>query len=144
ILLLCFLFLLLSGFSYYVPWLSLASVLIAIIGREIINYRERMINKKNQPYFYQDNLGLRALSIIPNSPAERLGILVGEKIVKVNDIPIHSHGDFYESLLNIVSFFKIEIVDDQGEVRFLQSPFYEGEHHKLGLIFVTKPYRQNS
>lgn len=144
ILLLSLLVLLLAGFSYYVPWLSLASVLIAIIGREIINYRERMINKKNQPYFYQDNLGLRVLSIIPNSPAERLGILVGEKIVKVNDIPIHSHGDFYESLQNSGSFFKIEIVDDQGEVRFLQSPFYEGEHHKLGLIFVTKPYRQNS
>jgi len=142
VLLLAIFVILLAGFSYYVSWLSLAAVLAAIVGHEIINYRERMKDKNNHPYFYQEDNGLKVLSVIPNTPADRLGIQVGEKIIKVNDTLILNSNEFYEALQNSGSFFKIEILDVNGEVRFIQSAFYEGEHYKLGLIFTNKPYRE--
>lgn len=141
ILLLALLVILLAGASYYIPWLSLAAVLVAIVGHEVINYRERVVDRKSHPYFFQEEKGLRVLGVIPNTPADRLGVLVGEKIIKVNDISIRTVDEFYMALQNSGSFFKMEILDDNEEVRFIQSAFYEGEHHKLGLIFVTKPYR---
>src|SRR5699024_6690481 len=94
VLLLAIFVILLAGFSYYVSWLSLAAVLVAIIGHEIINYRERMKDKNNHPYFYQEDNGLKVLGVIPNTPADRLGIQVGEKIIKVNDTPILNSNEF--------------------------------------------------
>src|SRR5699024_8552571 len=142
ILLLGIVVLLLSVSSIYIPWLSLVAVLVAILGREIINYRERMKNKKEQPYFFQDDNGLKVLGIIPHTPAARLDILVGEKILKVNGYLVKTTYDFYRALQNRGSFFKMTVLDDNGEILFIQSAFYEGDHHKLGLIFTTEPYRE--
>src|SRR5699024_68597 len=74
-----------AGFRYFVCWISLAAVFVAIIRREIINYRERMKDKNHHPYFSQADNGLGVLGVNPDTPADRLGVHVGGKTVKVND-----------------------------------------------------------
>lgn len=125
----------------YLFWLSFLSVVIAILGREYIRYRHNVNDRKGIPYFHQINNGLKVLGIIPGSPADRLKILSGETISKVNGKKVNSEAAFYLFLQDSGSFFKLEILDDAGEIRLLQSAFYEGEHHELGLLFTTEPYR---
>src|SRR5699024_9155778 len=86
------------------------------------------------------NSGLRVLSVIPNGPADRLGVLTGETIVKVNNTSVSTVDEFYEALQNSGASFKLDVIDDAGEVRFLMSAFYETEHHELGIIFPQSPY----
>lgn len=126
--------------SIYIPVLSLASVLLAIVGREVIFYRQRMNDKKGAPYYVPLDKGLKVLAVIPNGPADRLGVLAGETIIKVNNIPVSTIGGFYEALQNSGASFKLDVIDDIGEVRFLTSAFYESEHHELGIIFPREPY----
>lgn len=120
-------------------WFSLLAVLVGIIGKEFIHYQQRAKEKNKSSYF---NRGLKVLGIIPGTPAERLGILVGETILKVNGHKITTPDEFYEALQASGSFFKLDLLDEQGEIRFLQSPLYEGDHYKLGIIFTDDPYRQ--
>ncbi|WP_244513421.1 PDZ domain-containing protein [Oceanobacillus limi] len=127
--------------SVFISWLSIVAIVVGIIGREIINYRHRIQDNGNQPYFRQVDNGLQILSIIPGSPADRLNILIGEMITKVNGQKVSTEKQFYEALQETGAFFKMEVIDDAGEVRFVQSALYEGDHHELGLIFITKPYR---
>lgn len=129
--------------SLYLPWLSLLAVFTGIVGKEMIHYRHRQIEKQKHTYFYQQPDGLKVLGIIPGTPAERLGILVGETIVKVNGKKVSQAFELYEALQASGAFFKLDILDDNGELRFLQSPFYEGEHHKLGIVFLTEPSKKN-
>lgn len=140
ILLLSLIVILVAFSSLYSHWLSLASVVIAIIGKELITYMEKTISNRQAPYFYHENKGLRIMGIIPSTPADRLNFLVGERIIKVNNQSVNSMEEFYKALQNSGSFFKIDILDHDGEVRFIKSAFYEGDHHKLGLIFTTSPY----
>ncbi|WP_047980820.1 PDZ domain-containing protein [Ornithinibacillus contaminans] len=127
--------------SVYIPWLSIVAIIIAIFGREMLNYRILMYDHGKRPYFNHTNDGLKVLSIIPGSPADRLAILIGETISKVNGQKVHSVEELYEALQQTGSFFKIELIDKNGEIRFVQSAMYEGDHHELGLIFVGDPYR---
>lgn len=127
--------------SIFVSWLSLVAVLIAILGREYIRYRHRLKDRQGLAYFHPINNGLKVLSVIPGTPADRLNILVGETISKVNGKKVKDADAFYLALQENGAFFKIDVLDDAGEVRFLQSAFYEGEHHELGLVFPTEPYR---
>lgn len=127
--------------SYYIPMLSIISVILAIIGREYIVYKLRMQNENNVPYFTSLNQGLKVLSIIPNTPADRLNILVGEIIIRVNDQQIKTIDDYYKALQDRGAFFKLEVLDDAGEVRFIQSAFYEDDHYKLGIIFTQNRHR---
>lgn len=128
--------------SIFFSWLTIVAVIIAILGREFINYRYRTKDLAKSSYFNHTNNGLRVLGIIPGSPADRLNILIGETVSKVNGVKIHKEDDLYEALQQTGSFFKIELIDSNGEIRFVQSAMYEGDHHELGLIFAGEPYRK--
>lgn len=123
--------------SIFISWLSLLAVIIAIVGRELINYRYRIQEKEDQSYFSPTANGLRVLGVVPGTPADRLQILAGEVITKVNGNRIHHAADFYQALQTTGSFFKLEILDKDNEVRFVQSALYEGDHHELGMIFIS-------
>lgn len=128
--------------SIYFTWLTIAAVILAILGREFINYRFRTKDLMKSSYFNHTNIGLRVLGIIPGSPADRLNILIGETVSKVNGSKINNEDELYEALQQTGSFFKIELIDWNGEIRFVQSAMYEGDHHELGLIFAGEPYRK--
>jgi len=124
----------------YIAGLSFAAVFIGILGREYIRYRFRIGDKKRLPYFHPDNLGVKVLSVIPDTPADKLDILVGETVMKVNGKKISDVDDFYLALQTNTANFKLDVLNDDGEVRFIQGAFYENDHYKLGLIFVGEPH----
>lgn len=128
--------------SIFLSWLSLIAVFVAIIGKEFINYKHRMKDKQKRAYFLQPERGLKVLGIIPGTAADRLGVLVGETVVKINGKKIKKADELYQALQDSGAFFKIDLLDDAGEVRFVQGAFYEGDHHKLGFIFSASPYRK--
>lgn len=127
--------------SIYITWLSLISVILAILGRELINGLYRVKEKQHLPYFYNQKQGISVLAVIPGSPADRIDIQPGEIIKKVNGNSIENEAAFYQNLQTGGAFFKLEVIDDDGEMRIVQSALYEGEHHELGIIFVKEPYR---
>ncbi|MFD1038866.1 PDZ domain-containing protein [Virgibacillus byunsanensis] len=127
--------------SVFLPWLSLVAVLVAIVGREYINFRHRITDKEKTFYFNRKDNGLKVLAVIPGTPADRLGILVGETIKKVNGIRTNDVNTFYQALQDSSAVFKLELLSDTDEVRFVQSAFYQGDHHELGLIFVKEPHK---
>jgi|SRR5690625_4415881 len=127
----------------YVAWLSLVGIIVAILGKEYINYRHRRKDQAEHPYFNQIDGDLKILAIIPGSPADRLDLLVGETIAKVNGRRVRSIDEFYAAVQASGASFKLDVLDDAGEVRFVQSAIYEGDHHKLGILFARKPYRMD-
>lgn len=132
-----------SAAGIYIDGMSLAALILAVLGREFITYRFRVKDKKKNPYFQPHPSGLKVLAVIPGTPAERLDIQVGEVITKVNERKISSPNAFYEALQGSGAYFKLEVLDDRNEMRFVQSPFYEGDHYRLGLIFMKEPYRKS-
>ncbi|RKQ35564.1 PDZ domain-containing protein [Oceanobacillus halophilus] len=128
--------------SIFISWLSLVVVVLAIVGKEYLNYRFRNGERLRVPYFHPENEGLKILSIIPNTPADRLDLLVGETISKVNGIRVSNVKQFYLALHNSGAYFKLDVLDDAGEVRFVQGALYEGDHHELGLVFAERPHRE--
>lgn len=137
-----FLVLALAISSIYISVLSLVAVGFAIIGKEWISYRHRMKERSNRPYFAKSNKGVMVLAILPQSPAERIGIQVGEIITRVNGVHVYTEADLYNALQSSGSFCKIEVIDLDQEQRFLQSALYEGDHHRIGIVTVTEPYRR--
>ncbi len=129
--------------SLFLPFLSFVAIFLAIFGKEWITYQNRMQNKKQSALFTPLNKGVKVLAMIPESPADRLGILVGETILKVNGIVVTDSVQCYEALQNSGAFFKLDVIDLNGEVRFISSPFYEEDHHELGIIFPESPSKEH-
>lgn len=126
--------------GYFFEGLSPIALILAIFGREFITYRLRTQEKKQNAFFKPEQQGLRVLGIIPGTPAERLDIQAGEVITKINDRRVNNSDEFYKGLQAAGAYFKLEILDDQEEMRFVQSAFYESDHYRLGLLFIEAPH----
>lgn len=134
----------LAFISIYYPAVSMVAVACAILGKEWIMFAHSSKNMNKMSVLHPMNNGLKVLTTIPDSPAERLGILIGETIVKVNGRAINETNQFYEALQNSGAFFKLEVLDTNGEVRFINSALYDTDHHELGIVFVGEPYHMKA
>jgi hypothetical protein len=126
----------LSVAGFWFPLVSIGVVALAVIGREILTLLQRMNDEALPFYFSKKNHGLMILGIIPDSPASKMTLQVGELITKVNGVVVQSEKFFYEALQKNRAHCKLEVLDTNGEVRFVQRALYEGDHYELGILFV--------
>nr|WP_254119747.1 PDZ domain-containing protein [Bacillus sp. FJAT-29790] len=136
--------LLLSVSSYWYPLASIAVITIAIIGREIITFRQSLADENLPFYFSKRNEGVMILGVIPDSPASGMALQVGELITKVNGMNVHNKKSFYEALLKNRAHCKLEVIDVNNQIRFTQRALYEGDHHELGILFVQDERKKDS
>ncbi|MGX6445275.1 PDZ domain-containing protein [Neobacillus sp. K501] len=127
---------LLSIVGYWYPLVSIVAAALAIIGRESISLLLRLKDDSLPFYFSKKNNGLMIIGIIPESPADKLGLQVGELVSKVNGVAVRDEQVLYEALQKNRAHCKLDILDTNGEVRFVQRALYEGDHHELGILFV--------
>ena len=122
--------------SYWYPLLAIAAAIIALLGRELIYFVQKSADGKRSFYFSESKKGVKILGVIPYSPAEKMGLLKGEIITKINGTVVHKEVEFYQALQKNRAFCKLEVVGNNGEMRFVQRALFEGEHYELGLLFV--------
>lgn len=122
--------------GHWYPVLSIAAVVLAMLGRALITYFAKAADEKMPFYFSRSKLGVRILGVIPNTPADKMGLEMGEVITKANGVIVRDDREFYEALQKNRAHCKLEVVGNNGQIRFIQRALYEGEHHELGIIFV--------
>lgn len=122
--------------SYWLKPLAIVSAVVAILWREWIALSAKLYEQKRPPYFTKRANGLVILGVLPDTPAHKMALSIGEVIVKVNGIPVVTEDEFYAALQQNRAFCKLEVLNESGEVRFAQTALFEGEHHELGLLFV--------
>jgi hypothetical protein len=122
--------------SFYSDIIAYATLAIAIVGRELITYLQKNRDANSPAIFTSQVRGLVVLGILPDSPAEKMDVHVGETITKVNGQIIKSITEFYEALQINRAYCKLEVIDLNAQIRITQSAVYEGQHHELGFLFV--------
>lgn len=111
---------------------------MAIVGRLWISYRHRVRENRNPYYYTAQNNGVMILDVIPGSPAYKMKLKTGEMIRSCNQIPVATKQELYSAILKNRAYCKLEIIDTNGELRFVQGALYEGDHHELGILFIEK------
>jgi len=138
----------LLGISFLLPdnlgtLIEFFTSILTISTHEIMIYLINRRERTREPLFLNSQTGLKVFTVIPDSFAHRVGIKGNEVIIKVNNLQVQTKEDFYQALQLQSAFVKLEIRDTKGEVRFINQPFYKGEHHQLGIILVpddSSPY----
>lgn len=127
---------LLSLIGYWYPLASIIVVALAIIIREFLSLRQRLSEENRPLYFSRKQQGVMILGVIPDSPADKMGLRVGELVMKVNGIQVNSEDSFYTALEKNRAHCKMEIIDVNDQIRYVQRALYEGDPFKLGILFV--------
>jgi hypothetical protein len=121
--------------SYWNPFAAVASVLAILLHEAMIQYSSWVENKRN-PEFVHGDQGLKILAVLPGSPAEESGIAAGEMIHKVNGILVLTKEEFHKAMQINSAFCKLEILNLEGQSKFISKALYSDEHHQLGIILA--------
>ena len=132
----------LSVAGIWYPIISLAAVLIAMIGRAVIQLVATNHENQSNPFFTSGKNGLMILGVLPESPAERMGLKAGERLTKVNGQQINSSDQLYEALQSNRAHCKLEVFDVNEQIRLVQNALYEGDHHELGILAVDSEMKR--
>ncbi|WNR44720.1 PDZ domain-containing protein [Paenibacillus roseipurpureus] len=120
---------------FWTPFALLGAVLSIVVHEGVLFYNQ-WAESKMTPFYIHSERGLLVLSVVPNSPAQELGIGVGEVIHKVNGLKIKTKTDLHAAMSLNSAFCRLEILNHQGEVRFLKRGIFAGDHHQLGILLA--------
>lgn len=118
------------------PIISIITVGIALIGREFIHFMYQSKENKLTSFFSSRSNGVMILGVLPESPADRMGLKAGELLTRVNGNYVTNSAEFYEALQSNRAHCKLEVYDTNGQIRLVQRALYEGDHHELGILAV--------
>lgn len=131
-----FLTVILSISAFWFPVMAAISLAIGAIARigvwMYFAIKERQGNHAVAP----KDLGVMIAGVLPDSPAEKMGLLIGECIRKVNGQSVSNERELYEAIQINAAHCRLEVLDHQGEVRLRQHVIYRHDHHRLGLLVV--------
>lgn len=128
--------------SYWYPVIAIGVAAIALLGREGIYYLHKSADRKQPFFFTESKQGVKILGIIPDSPAEKMGLEKGEVISKINGVAVKEERELYRSLQMNLAHCKLEVIGNNGEMRLVQRALFEGEHYELGLLFVKDQLKE--
>ncbi|RAP74285.1 serine protease [Paenibacillus montanisoli] len=121
--------------SFWSP-LTLVAALCALLLHEALVAISYFREEASAPFYVHDERGLLVLAVIPGTPAESMGIAAGEVIQKVNGLRVRTKEDLYEALHVNSAFCKLEVLNHEGQVKFVSRARYAGEHHQLGVVLA--------
>ncbi|MBD2868437.1 PDZ domain-containing protein [Paenibacillus sp. IB182493] len=113
-----------------------AAALVSIMLHEAMIWRSRYLESARTPLYVHDARGLRILGVVPGTPADAMGLAAGEIVQKVNGVRVRTKEELYEALVQNSAFCKLEVLNNEGELKFAQRARYAGEHHQLGVILA--------
>lgn len=122
--------------SYFIPLFGISSVIVAVAGRALISIIYSISERKGKFAVTPQNEGVVIAAVLPNSPAEAMGLKIGEIIRKVNGENVHSEDELYRALQLNAAHCKIEVLDIDGEVRLRQHVVFHHDHFRIGLLLV--------
>ncbi|MCM3386511.1 PDZ domain-containing protein [Ureibacillus chungkukjangi] len=120
--------------AYFVPIVGFAMLLVGLVARIGISICFVIREQKDVYAVSAKSSGVMIAGVLPNSPAEKMGLDVGEIIRKVNGMEVHSERQLYEALQINAAHCRLEVLNHQNEVRLTQHVVYNGDHHRIGLL----------
>lgn len=125
-----------AAIGYFEPLVSAIALLIGVIARLLITIIKYQQEKTGNYAVAPQSNGVMIAGVLSDSPAEKMGLLIGERIVKVNGQKVESEQELYEAVQINAAHCRLEVLDSNGELRLRQHILFRHDHYRLGLILV--------
>ena len=122
--------------SYFMPVLGAAALALGAISRTIIAIYYRRSEDRDSYAVMRSGNGVMIAGVLPDSPAEKMGLIAGEVIKRINGQNVHTEEELYEALQINAAHCRLEVLDHNGELRLTQHVVHSDDNHKIGLLIV--------
>lgn len=126
----------LALFAFIWEPMALIALLAGVIGRAAISLLQTIKENKGNHAVAPQSTGVMIVDVLADSPAEKMGLLRGEVIRKVNGLTVTNEAELYEAIQVNAAHCRLEVIDHNKEMRLRQHVVFRHDHYRLGLIVV--------
>lgn len=122
--------------AYFEPMIGFLTLGIGALIRIIMSVYFAQQDKTDHYAVAPSTKGAIIAAVLPDSPAEKMGLLAGECIRKVNGVTIFTENELYEALQLNAAHCRLEVLDRNNEIRLTQHVIYSNDHYRIGLLLA--------
>ncbi len=111
--------------------------IFALLGHELIILINKRKERKKQPIFVPLDKGVKVLEIIPGTVAHKVGLEIGDIVLKINGVEINNERDLEDFMKLDFNRLKIEYFNMKSGLNMKN---YYGKKKPLGLIVVPRDF----
>lgn len=120
--------------SYFFPIVTLYSIGILIIVYLLILIRIKLQDLKSEKWFSDAVEGVSVIGVRPSTPADKMGVEIGDRIVEVNNKTVHNKNEFYEAILSSPTFCRLKLINRNDRIKITESAIYNDSPNELGVV----------
>lgn len=125
-----------AAIGYFEPLVSAIALLVGVVARLLITILKYQQEKTGNYAVSPQANGVMIAGVLAGSPAEKMNLVIGERIVKVNGQKVENEQELYEAVQINAAHCRLEVLDSNGELRLRQHILFRHDHYRLGLILV--------
>ncbi|WP_313892519.1 PDZ domain-containing protein [Psychrobacillus sp.] len=122
--------------GYVMPVIGAVAIMLGVLGRFLISLVEYKKETAGGFAVSPQSTGVMIAGVLADSPAEKMGLQIGEQIVKVNGQKVMTEQELYEAVQINAAHCRLEVLDFNGELRLRQHVLFRHDHYRLGLLLV--------
>jgi hypothetical protein len=122
--------------SFLAPIIGYITLAVGALIRIMISIYYALQDKTESYAVAPSTKGAIIAAVLPDSPAEKMGLLAGECIRKVNGHTITTEVELYEALQLNAAHCRLEVLDRNNEIRLTQHVIYSNDHYRIGLLLA--------
>ena len=122
--------------AYFMKEVAFFTLMAGALVRLLIILQYKMQERPDVYAVSPSSSGAMIAAVLPNSPAEKMGLVTGEVIKKVNGREVQTERELYEALQINAAHCKIEVLNHQQEIRLTQHVVHSDDHHSIGLLLA--------
>lgn len=122
--------------SYFEPLVGTITLIVGACIRLLVSLQYKWQQRMDTYAVAPTSTGAMIAAVLPNSPAEKMGLVTGEVIKKVNGRNVCTERELYEALQINAAHCRIEVLDHQNELRLTQHAVHSDDHHRIGLLLA--------
>ncbi len=122
--------------SFLAPTIGYITLAVGVLIRILISIYYALQDKTESYAVAPSTKGAIIAAVLPDSPAEKMGLLAGECIRKVNGHTITTEVELYEALQLNAAHCRLEVLDRNNEIRLTQHVIYSNDHYRIGLLLA--------
>lgn len=122
--------------SYFYPIVGVIVLGVAAICRLMMSVVYKLRERTDAYAVAPSASGAMIAAVLPNSPAEKMGLVAGEVIRKVNGMEVYTERELYEALQVNAAHCRLEVLDHHQEVRLTQHVVHSDDHYRIGLLLA--------
>lgn len=124
--------------GYFEPVVAFILLMTGATLRILLVVVANRDQKKDTYAVVPTSSGTMIAAILPDSPAQKMGLKPGEVIKRVNGKEVFNERELYEALQVNAALCKLEVLDHQNELRLTQHAIHSDDHYRIGMILAQQ------